>query len=610
MAARLSLSQTLANDPQMAIPRHPRVPEDLLLLWDSLNSLIVFGAGSPVVFGGKAAAALLPPLLPLMKGVLSTEEIVERLAPVPAAQVHKAISLMYLRGMIEDGVAREAPVASPAPLRQFYSRYLDLTRVFRNRDDLLRHLQRSRVLAIGDAIELPPIVAGLAGLGLGHVTLHAPAALRAATAAAATDLELAGNDVEPDAFLQTAKAEDFDGYDLIVLLTAEERPELAARLNALTRGNRTRIACGVLGHGLVRLGPVMQKPYSACVECAALTPAASGPFDALARELAVQHFTLAYFALLTQFAPITSIDYVQELCPDTLQFRRIPLYKQPRCRACGDGRGEADLPAGAVVTGRRLAHPLAWFYNENTNFKQYHMVPKGHQAHYDDKNKRAVNGALKKIENASTAPLPQSAGLPESLQQPYAGRMHLAPSQIHGGDETCRVAMLLSLCAGRRVQSVTEDWNVGFRATPSAGAMASQNLYLINFGLHGIAAGAHYFSPNGHLEQITAALPDLSAQGLLRPAGAGADALAAIVVTEAYARIESKYVGISYRYTLSDAGAMLATLKAAAVALQLRLATCANFLDDGLAAYLGCKAVSEYPALIAFVLAPDEAAPC
>ena len=198
MAAPLSPSQTLANDPQMAIPRHPRVPEDLLLLWDSLNSLIVFG--------GKAAAALLPPLLPLMNGVLSTEEIVERLAPMPAAQVHKAISLMYLRGMIEDGLAREAPVASPAPLRQFYSRYLDLTRVFRNRDDLLRHLRRSRVLAIGDAVELPAIAAGLAGLGLGHVTLHAPAALRVATAAAAADLDLTGNGVEPDVFLQTASS--------------------------------------------------------------------------------------------------------------------------------------------------------------------------------------------------------------------------------------------------------------------------------------------------------------------------------------------------------------------------------------------------------------------
>ncbi len=607
MNQRLSLSETLAHDPQMAIPEYPRIPDDLVMIWDSQTSLVVLGGPAPVIFSGRATGMILPHLLPLMSGEHSMAEIVERLDFIPAAHVHKAISLLYMRGMIEDAAANgDWDAGTVRPYRsqtRFFSRYLDLTRTFRNRYDVLGHLAQSRMLLLTDSPRAPSLLAGLASTGLGEVEVRAPREIFDACAAAASDgLRVSGGPCVLHEYLEQAPLAS-SGHALIALLLEDDDPAMAHLLNARVGDGTIRTAYGVLGPAHVQLGPVMQKPYSACMACAGLEhrPREPDRFDDNALDMACQHFVLSYVALLTQWIPITSIDNIQTLCPDTLDFDRVALYRQPGCLACGAAANDGAPPIpGQVATGVELAHPLSWFYNENTNFKQYHMVPKGHQAHYDDKNKRAVGGAFKKVENTVVHDLPQSETLPASLSRAFDDPGKTAVANHSAGDDGRRLGMLLSLGAGRRVHAVTEDWQVGFRVTPSAGAMASQNLYLINLRAEGLAKGGHYFSPDGHLECVNEAPLDLAALGL-PDSPAVSDAIAAIVIAESYARIESKYVGISYRYTLSDAGAMLGTLKSVAEGLELDLVHTGDFFDDRLAEYLGCKSVCEYPAVLCLV---------
>jgi SagB-type dehydrogenase family enzyme len=613
MLKRMTLSETLANDPQMAIPSFPRLPDDLLTIWDTQSSLVVLGAPGPVVFGGKASAHLLTHLLPLMTGENSIDDIVERLDFIPAPHIHKAIALLFMRGMIEDGVTScglgAADVAAHRKEVAFYSRYLDLTRAFRNRYDVLAHLKRSKVLMLSDTPYVAPVLADMAALGIGQVDLYAPAKIHeACNSVGAERMSIGGAATELTEYLKDLRPEDLGDYSLICMLLGSDDQPLLRALNARTQGVGTRIACGIIGPDCVQIGPVMQKPYSACIECARMPSIRNNAvFDPIAIDTARPHFALSYLALLTQLLPITAIDQVQTLCADTLQFLRTPMYKQPRCRICGESAGStASALPGEVCTGVSVRHSLAWFYNENTNFRQYHMVAKGHQAHYDEKNRRAVGGALKKMENALASPLPQSEQIPASLRASYTGRTGIAPAAQADGTPAQRLGMLLSLCAGRRVFGVTEDWEVGFRTTPSAGAMASQSLYLINISVEDIAVGAHYFSPNGHLECVSERSPEFSDFGLHGVSESQMHgAIAAVVITEAYARIESKYVGIGYRYTLSDAGAMLANVKIAGTALGFGVCHTGNFFDDRLSRYLGCKSVTEHPAVICFIYGGD-----
>jgi len=611
----LTLSELLALDPQMTVPEYPRLSEDVVKVWDSEASLIVYGSASPVAFGGKAVGLILPKVMPLMDGRHSIADIAAKLSDIPPGHLQKAVSLMYMKGMIEDGVAStrldSAQAAQFRPQLQFYARYLDLTRVFRNRHDLLAALRESRVLMLTDCAKAAEIVGDLADMGLGHVELLAPEALHAACrAASAPSLAVEGQAVDVAGFPAALSRIALTDYDLVCLVLQDDDPALARRINRDIGRAHVKFAYAVIGNRRIQIGPVVQKPNSGCVECMQLPesmPELDAAHDEYARDYAARHFAVSCLALLTKFLPITTMDHIQLLSADSLKFVSVPLYKQPACAVCG----KADFVAAndaAIATGAGMRHPLPWFYNENTGFKSHQMVPKGHQAHYDEKNKRAVAGAFKKIENAKKDRIPEAPGIPQGMKRPYGGSVRLAEKDGSGVDSLRRINMLMTLSASRMMHSIAEGMNIGFRITPSAGAMSSQNLYLINLGLDGLGPGAYYFSPEGDLQNIRETAPDLADLGLDVAAGRSGQPLAAIVVTNAYARVESKYLGISYRYVLGDCGAMLATLMGSAPRLGLELRHTAQFYDDVLSAYLGCCGVTELPLVVCLVHDADQGA--
>jgi SagB-type dehydrogenase family enzyme len=610
MPKPITLSEMLALDPQMAVPEYPRLSEDVLKIWDSQNVLITYGSASPVVFGGKAGGAILPHLLPLMNGENSVSMIADKLVGIPSAHLQKAISLMYMKGMIENGIATN-PIdvtALPAfrPQLHFYGRYLDFTRVFHNRYDVLHHLRSCRVLMLTDCARAPVLVSELAAFGLACVELYAPSALHAECAAVApASLAMSGRAADIGEFLDTIEEDELQGYDLICLLLENDSPQLAKALNRKTRGNSTRIAYTVLGQDRIQIGPVMQKPHSGCFECAQMhsfetaTPASH---NGIALDYACQFVAVCYLALMTQFVPITTMDQIQILTPESMTFASLPLYKQPACPGCGKTDDAAVQSLQGIITGSGLSHPLPWFYNENTNFKKYQMVPKGHQAHYDEKNKRAVAGAFKKIGNAREERISATARMPASLTTAYSGAFAGVYDEGSEAEPVQRMNMLMTLSASRMVHSISEDMRIGFRITPSAGAMSSQNLYLVNIGLDGLDRGAFYFSPGGGLQRIHERAVDLETLGVRTKLIDTAEMPAAmIVVTESYARVESKYLGISYRYVLSDAGAMFATLMSIAPRLGFEVRHTGQFFDDKLSQELGCTAVTEIPVLVCFL---------
>ncbi|OBU49742.1 hypothetical protein [Stenotrophomonas maltophilia] len=599
----LTLSELLALDPQMAMPERPRVPADLLRVTDNLTTEMVFGAASTVVFGGKAVSTLFPHLYPLLDGRRDLEEIAARLDHIPPAHLQKAISMMYMKGIIEDGMAQHPldPALArrfPAQL-QFYSRYLDMTRVYRNREDVLHRLRDARVLLITDAPAAPSLVADLAEFGLGQLDLVCSDALAAQVGEHAPDLQTTHLRNDPASYLADAARQAPQGHAIVILLLQQHSPALLEALNLASRDTSARVAYAVMGPTRVQIGPIMERDFTPCFACAGDTaPGEDACLDALAVEYGVHTLGLACLNLLTHLAPITTADSIQVLCRDTLDFDAVPLYRQPGCAVCGLGGAKGSDLTSWFATGGQLRHSLAWFYNENANFKRHHMIPKGHQAHYEEKNTRAAAGAVKKLANAPSQHIELASELPAGLLQPYAGEYAVA-SDCNDVALPQRVNMLLSVAATRRVQPIAEGMEVGFRVVPSGGALSSQNLYLVNFSVPTLQPGIFYCNPDGDFNRVGDGIATLQDLGLLVPPDAQRPApQAAVVITEAYGRVESKYMGISYRYTLSDAGAMLATLMALAPRVGIALAHTANFYDDTLADTLRCQGITEYPALV------------
>ncbi len=602
-AKTLSLSELLALDPQMALPERPRVPTDLLRVTDSLTIEAVFGSASTVVFGGKAVSTLFPRLYPLLDGRNTLQEISERLGEVNPTHLQKAISMMYMKGIIEDGesqqVLDESVTRQFQSQLQFYSRYLDQTRIYRNREDVLARLNSCRVLLITDSPYAPMFVSDLAAFGLGNADVVCEQDL--IDRISAEPVGLAINHVErtPESYLGAHSGHDPKHYALIVLLVAHHSPTLLESLNNATATATSRIAYAVMGSQRVQIGPIVERDFTPCFACAGdVLPQGHGGIDPLSIEYGLHIFSLACLNLLTHLAPITSADQVQILSADTLEFDGFPLYRQPGCEACGLGGAAGSADTAWLSTGSGIRHSLAWFYNENANFKRHHMIPKGHQAHYEEKNTRAAAGAVKSMGNAPTHRIAPADSIPLGLLQPYTADAELS-TDCGNLPLAQRINLILSTAATRRLQPIAEGMNVGFRVVPSGGALSSQNLYLVNFKSSTLPDGVFYCNPDGGLNCVNDGLITLEDLALLAPPDNQARApVAAVVITEAYGRVESKYLGISYRYTLSDAGAMLATLMALAPRVGITLAHTANFYDNQLSDTLRCQGVIEYPALV------------
>lgn len=602
-AKTLSLSELLALDPQMALPDRPRVPADLLRVTDNLTTEAVFGSASTVVFGGKAVSSLFPYLYPLLDGRHTLEDIAARLDHINPAHLQKAISMMYMKGIIEDGVAEQpldTEVARLFPSQlQFYSRYLDLTRVYRNREDVLQRLQTSRVLLVTDAPSAPTLAADLAAFGLGKLDVVCSDALAEDIGSAADGLDITHLSNSPGVYLDEHAEQGLQSHSLTLLMVEEHAPALLKALNIATRDATSRIAYAVMGKERVQIGPIVERDFTPCFTCAGdAGPSSDESLDALAIEYGVRTFGLACFNLLTHLAPITTADRIQVLSQGTLEFDSVPLYRQPGCPACGLGNTKGSDQTAWFATGSGLHHSLAWFYNENANFKLHHMIPKGHQIHYEEKNTRAAAGAVKTMSNAPTERIELASTLPPGLQMPYSGDYQVV-TDCASVPLPQRINMMLTVAATRRVEPIAEGMEVGFRVVPSGGAMSSQNLYLVNFSVRGLQPGIFYCNPDGDFNRVgnnAATLQDLAL--MVPPDEQARTPLAAVVITEAYGRVESKYLGISYRYTLSDAGAMLATLMALAPRAGIALEHTGNFYDDTLADTLRCQGITEYPALV------------
>jgi SagB-type dehydrogenase family enzyme len=166
----------------------------------------------------------------------------------------------------------------------------------------------------------------------------------------------------------------------------------------------------------------------------------------------------------------------------------------------------------------------------------------------------------------------------ELLSAPLAGVLARRRSGRIPGDHPITIEELGALLhVSARIQRIGDDpahpCPVSFRASPSAGALHSIEIYLLVRLCAGLAPGVWRYDPARHgLESVAAKVALLDAYIKDNPhamiEGAGLPHLR-VVMTSRILRVSWKYEKIAYRLVLQDLGCLYQTLSLAATALGL-----------------------------------------
>ena len=300
-------------------PTRPRLVDGLVLA--PLDRGIVFdGAARRQVLRGPAAGALLPRLLPLLDGTRPLPDLAHALADVAPATLEQAVTLLWQRGLVEEGSARpdRQPDADP-DLAAFVGRLAGSTSHNRNGSEALARLAAAEVIVVADGPSATRLAAELTGAGIGRVRTDTVETL------ARTRLG-AGPGPRP----------------LVVALAASTMSaESLAHLDDRCADAGVAWLRTAIGTGGIEIGPCFDDRSSACYRCFAAGLAAddnvpaTGPAPStlsLAAWASLVAIEVAY--LTARIGRTVSTGGLTRLDPGSWRSAYEPAIRRPGCRRC------------------------------------------------------------------------------------------------------------------------------------------------------------------------------------------------------------------------------------------------------------------------------------
>jgi SagB-type dehydrogenase family enzyme len=144
-------------------------------------------------------------------------------------------------------------------------------------------------------------------------------------------------------------------------------------------------------------------------------------------------------------------------------------------------------------------------------------------------------------------------------------------------------------------QGITQAaWDVGFRTTPSAGALYPVETYLAVHSVEGIEPGLYHYAVESHeLDQLKTGDFRTAAARMALDQEIAHWANVVFVWTAIFERSKWKYRQRAYRYVYLDAGHIAQNVALAAVALGLGSCQIAALYDDEVNALLGVDGIEE-----------------
>ncbi len=520
-----------SRDPDVTLPERPRLIPELAAVPYGADGILFAGSENTEVVRGQSARTLLPRVLPLLDGSRTLRALAEALPDIPPQHVIAIVSLLYSRGLLEDG----RPVAPAFPhVAAFAGRSIDSSRMNRNRDEAMARLAAARVRVSG-----PPEIATMV--------------VRDLRDSGVLDIE-AGSDDSADLAVFIAGGDDAvdpDAIDRVV--------QSGGRAYVLGLG-----ACEAL------IGPLFLRGLTSCGRCFFRNfPRPAGAADPLFAQMAAGLAGLQIFHALSRIGPGTlhTTFRILRIGDDggwTQESRLAP--RTPGCPACG-------LRGGGIVADD--PRTIAWIYHGSTSFQTSELIgPKDHQAHYAVANVKLATEKKPRLFTGPTEPLPDP--LPAA---------RTAPSCV----DLAHVATLLARAAGE----VPMEGGRSRRVAPTGGNLGSVDLWLLAHNVDGLPRAVyHYDAPRHQLEHVKELSGDDLARAF---GEAALETQCVLVGTGALARIAQKYKAFAYRLTHYDSGVALAYLHEVSRSFGLPLREVGDFHDGEVAGLLGLVRRWEFP---------------
>jgi SagB-type dehydrogenase family enzyme len=144
-------------------------------------------------------------------------------------------------------------------------------------------------------------------------------------------------------------------------------------------------------------------------------------------------------------------------------------------------------------------------------------------------------------------------------------------------------------------QGITQvAWDVGFRTTPSAGALYPVETYLVVHSVEDIEPGLYHYAVESHaLDQLKTGDFRMAAARMALDQEIAYSANVVFVWTAIFERSKWKYRQRAYRYVYLDAGHIAQNVALAAVAMGLASCQIAALYDDEANALLDVDGVEE-----------------
>ena len=532
-----SIGRHFSADADLVPPEQPRMlPEVLVLPFDE-DGLLFVGTKEPQLIRGKAARDLLPRLIPHLNGRSTVEELAPRFPQLASGTIRNAVTLLYSRGLLEDG----CPPPVPADLQDvdgFLGRFVDVTRVNRNRCEALDRLQASSVLVGGSEEAADLMQRQLAGSGIGRLGL-------------VKDSE-----------------RNLRGCSLLVAVATREADDLTSLLEQ-ARQQRVWALHVRAAQDVVQIGPLFMPGQVCCYRCMHEIhdlPCGDADQDLVSWWLGIA--ALEAFLVLSRLGNPRLHNgferYERTRHGIVHQYRYI--VGVPGCSRCGLGGPPLDPKTPAF---------LSWLLHSSVSMPPHELrSPREHQNHYNASNIALTLALNEPYYGAPVVALPAARPLDGPMPWSLAG-------PHRPGIDVEELATLLWYAAG--YQNI--DGGAQWRIAPTAGGLGSPELFGIVRQVDGVPDGIYrYHSPRHVLERLKA-----SSLPLMQAALGIATELppCTIVGTGALGKVRSKYQNFSYRLVNLDAGVALGYLHDVASALGLRVREYSNIHDKGIAEAIG-----------------------
>jgi len=503
-----AIGEKFILDAELKLPEYPRYIDEMLMLPNDQSSLLFVGGSGMQVLAGRSARRFIPHLVQHLNGQNSLDDLAAKYPQYPAKVIRDAITLLFSRGLLEDGDSPDIP-EDLKPLSEFSGRYMDTTRNNRNRGEVVQRLSNA------------------------HVTIANTSTINAQDLKA---LESAMSNMGIKTVQSVSSPEDIDPQsDLVIMLFIGDDPSASEWMLKANSLNIKALHANV-GQEEIEIGPLFVPKQSGCYDCFRHIRPVTTHKTRADGDFWIGVLALNAFHLISRVGQFELYNVCRIHNNDDIGnfYSQTRVARLPGCKTCG--LEHTKLTQDSPLIKPWLLHNAAVVVS-SYEFRN----PKEHQSHY----------AAANLNISSEEPKPIIGA--EIIELPNALDFDALPSWKQSGNEAKNIdinelAVLLRFSVG--YQPIGKGLR---RVAPSGGGLASSELYIIVRDIEGLDNGFYHYFGYSHVLERLGHIPDQLLTGALGITKSELPQVAIVGITNMN-KIRQKYDRFSFRLGSADAG--------------------------------------------------------